>query len=207
MTRNGLFDKDINLTRRTLLKGAAFGLLAGATARLLPTAGPAFAAVAGSPSSLVVYYTRTGNTRAVAGFIREQTGGDVLPLDTAAPYPEEYRALTEQAKKELESGYKPALKTPIPSLADYDVVFVGSPCWWGTIATPVITFLTEADLSGKTIAPFMTHEGSGLGRSVAHIRELCPKSTVREGLAVRGSRAASSQDEVAAWLREIGVKK
>lgn len=197
-----------DLTRRTLLKATAAGLFAGIAAPLLPLASPAYAASgAGASKPLIIYYSLSGNTGAVARQIQELTGGDILELQTVNPYPNEYRATTEQAKQELESGYKPPLKTTIDNLEAYDVVFVGSPCWWGTVATPVITFLSEYDFSGKTIVPFMTHEGSGLGRTVAHIKSLCPGAKVTEGLAVRGGRAHAAGDTVDRWLHEIGMAR
>ena len=146
-------------------------------------------------------------TRAVAEAIHAAVGGDIVELQPVTPYPEAYRATTDQAKQELASGYKPPLKHRIGHIEAYDVVFVGSPNWWGTVAGPVRTFLSEYDLAGKRIAPFITHEGSALGRSVADIKAFCPKAVVLDGLAVRGSRAASAQGEVAAWLRKIGMGK
>ncbi len=207
MKKNGKSAGDIDLGRRNLLQASAAGLFAGISMGFLSGAPSAQAARAGSgvPGSLIVCYSRTGNTRAVARSIHEQVGGDIVELQTVHPYPDEYRATTEQAKKELETGYKPPLKTNIPHLDAYGVIFVGSPCWWGTVAAPVITFLSDYDLSNKTIAPFMTHEGSGLGSTVAHIKRLCPRATVTEGLAVRGGRAGSAQEAVRRWLRGIGL--
>lgn len=214
MRTNQIHNNSVNsgtkpdLTRRTLLKAAAAGLFAGIAAPLFPVASPVYAASgAGATKPLIIYYSLSGNTGAVARQIQELAGGDLLELQTVNPYPDEYRATTEQAKQELESGYKPPLKTKIDHLEAYDVVFVGSPCWWGTVATPVITFLSDYDLSGKTIAPFMTHEGSGLGRSVSHIKTLCPQAAVLDGLAVRGGQAGSCRAEVAAWLQRIGLSR
>lgn len=183
------------------------GILVGLSARLFPGAGQALAATGalGRPGVLVVYYSRSGNTRAVAQAVHERVGGDLVELQTVTPYPEDYQATTAQAKKELESGFKPPLQTKIKRMDDYGVIFVGSPCWWGTVAAPVITFLSEYDFSGKTIVPFMTHEGSGLGRTVAHIRSLCPGASVAQGLAVRGGRAHDAKDTVGRWLHEIGM--
>ena len=194
-------------TRRSLLKYTAAGLLAGFGGRLLPHVSSAYAATEGGAKALVVYYSRSGNTRAVAEAIHAAVGGDIVELQPVTPYPEAYRATTDQAKQELASGYKPPLKNRIEHIEAYDVVFVGSPNWWGTVAGPVRTFLSEYDLAGKRIAPFITHEGSALGRSVADIKAFCPKAVVLDGLAVRGSRAASAQGEVAAWLRKIGMGK
>lgn len=157
---------------------------------------------------LVVYYSlRNGNTRVVAEQIQKSMGGDLFRIETVNTYPTEYNAVTEQAKKELESGYKPALKTTVKDIAQYDVIFIGSPCWWSTTAPAVRTFLSSYDLSGKTIVPFMTHEGSGMGHSEADIKKLCPKSSVLEGLPIRGSAVKESQNAVDMWLRKIKMVK
>ena len=111
---------------------------------------------------LEAYFSHSGNTREVARQISEATGGDLFEIVPATPYPTEYRAVVDQGKKEIEAGVRPALKNPVGDLSQYDVIFVGSPCWWATIAPPVTTFLSSCDLAGKTVVPFMTHEGSGM---------------------------------------------
>ena len=115
---------------------------------------------------LVAYFSHSGNTRTVAEQIREATGADIFEIEPAAAYPTNYQAVVDQAKKEVNSGFKPALKSKPENLGKYDIIFVGSPCWWYTIAPPVATFLSSYDLSGKTIAPFMTHEGSRYQKTV-----------------------------------------
>ncbi|WP_165072159.1 flavodoxin [Desulfovibrio sp. ZJ200] len=202
-------DTGLNRPRRNLLKAAAAGMFAGMAAPLLQPLHLAHAAEGSlhGKKALIVFYSRSGNTRALARQLQTLTRGELVELETVQPYPEEYRALTEQARRELASGFKPPLKTKINNIQAYDVIFVGSPNWWGTVAAPVRAFLSEYDLSGKTVAPFITHEGSALGRSMADIRTLCPQSTVVEGLAVRGSRAASARAETVAWLRKIGMKE
>jgi flavodoxin len=123
----------------------------------------------GSTKVLVIYYSRIGNTREIASQIHKITGGDIVEIMPVDPYPDDYNATTKQAKLELNSGYKPPLKTKVENVESYNVIFVGSPNWWSTIAGPVKTFLSEYDLSGKTIAPFITHEGSSLANSVSHV--------------------------------------
>ena len=150
---------------------------------------------------LVAYFSHSGNTRAMARQIAEATGGDLFEIVPAAAYPAEYGAVVDQAKKEIGSGVRPALKGRLPDVGAYDVIFVGSPCWWSTVAPPVATFLADCDWAGKTVVPFMTHEGSGMGHSEADIRRLCPRSTVPDGLAVRGSAVRNSKDEVGRWVR------
>ncbi len=154
---------------------------------------------------LVAYFSRSGNTREIATQIHESVGGDIFEIVTVDPYASDYDAVVEQAKQELEKGYRPALKTKVKNIESYDVVFVGYPNWWGTIPMPVATFLSEYDFSGKTIVPFCTHEGSRLGQSVADITKLCPQSTILDGLAVRGRDVKNARNEVSGWLRELGM--
>jgi len=154
---------------------------------------------------LVVYFSHTGHTRDIAKQIHRQVGGDIYEIVPVTPYPEDYDQCVEQAKRELNSGAKPALKSQVPKVQSYDVVFIGYPNWWGAFPAPVRTFLSQTDLAGKAIAPFCTHEGSGLGRSVKDIAKLCPKPTVLEGLAVRGVYVQNAQTELLAWLGKTGL--
>lgn len=156
---------------------------------------------------LVAYFSHSGNTRVIAQQIHASLGGDLFEIVPVDSYPRDYDAAVEQARKELSTAYKPKLKTKVQNMKSHTVVCVGYPCWWGTIPRPVATFLSEYDFSGETIAPFCTHEGSGLGRSVTDIRALCPHSTVLNGLAVRGGHVKKAQNEVYGWLREIGLEK
>ena len=157
--------------------------------------------------TLVAYFSHSGNTRTVADLIQKHTGGDLFEIVPARPYPEQYRTLTEQAKKEIETGYRPELKQKPTDLGQYEVIFVGSPCWWGTIAPPVASFLAAYDLKGKTIVPFMTHEGSRMGHSETDIRKLSPGATVKAGLPIRGSAAASAEPEIVKWLKRSGLAR
>jgi flavodoxin len=161
----------------------------------------------GDKKILVAYFSHSGNTRALANHIHKSVGGDSFEIEAVEPYPDDYDACVRQAKEELNSGLKPALKTRIENTTSYDVVFIGYPIWWGTIPAPVRTFLSEYDLSEKTIAPFCTHEGTGLGRSVTDIAKLCPKSILLDGVAIRGGEVKTAQNKVAEWLRKIKITK
>lgn len=154
---------------------------------------------------LVAYFSHSGNTREIANQIHENVGGDIFEIVTVDPYPTDYDAVVDQAKQEQEDDYRPKLATEVEAMDSYDVVFIGYPNWWGTMPMPVFSFLEEHDFSGKTIIPFCTHEGSGLGRSVEDITELCPQSTILDGLAIRGSSVETAQDDVSEWLSEIGM--
>jgi len=158
-------------------------------------------------SFLVAYFSHSGNTRVIANRIQEIMGGVIFEIVSVDAYPSDYDECVEQARRELREDYRPKLKTKVESMESYNVVFVGYPDWWGTIPRPVAAFLSEYDFSGKTIAPFCTHEGSGLGRSVTDIKQFLPQSTILDGLAVRGRDAKRAQNEVSQWLRRIGMKR
>lgn len=156
---------------------------------------------------LVVYFTWGGNSRNLAGYARDITGGDIFEIVPVQPYPSQYRATTEQARKELDDNYLPAIKNQINNLSSYDTIILCYPNWWGTIPQIVKRFLQDNDFSGKTIAPICTHEGSRMGRSLTDIRALCPNSTITEGLDVRGGSVGSARNTVRDWINKIGINK
>jgi flavodoxin len=156
---------------------------------------------------IVAYFSHSGNTRELANQIHERLGGDVFEIVPVDAYPADYDAVVAQAEREHSSGYTPALKTKIDSIGPYDVILIGCPIWWGTLPPPVVTFLSEYDLSGRTIVPFCTHEGSGFGRSMMDISRLCPHATIMAGLAVRGSDVKNSRKKVSTWLEALKFVK
>ena len=154
---------------------------------------------------LVASFSHSGNTKALAGTIAQATGADLFEIKTVRQYPSAYNAVVEQAKREQNANERPELAAKVADMAAYDTVFVGYPNWWATMPMGVFTFLESYDFAGKTVIPFCTHEGSGLGRSVRDIRQLCPGSAVSDGLAVRGGSVHGAQGEVLAWLQQIGM--
>src|SRR3954471_24693246 len=165
---------------------------------------------------LIVYLSRTGNTRAVAEIIREEVGGTIVALELETPYPADYNATVEQVSREDESGYLPRLKTRIGRIEQYDVVFLGFPTWGMQLPPPIKSFLREYSLKGKTVVPFNTNAGYGEGSSFQTVRELCSECRVLEGFVTRGgverdgqylvvvgARAKEAQKEVENWLRKI----
>ena len=146
-----------------------------------------------------------GNTDVIAKMIQEMTKSDIFRIETVNAYPLEYEATTEVAGKELREKARPKISSQVKDMASYNVVLLGYPNWWGTIPMPIATFLSEYDFSGKTIAPFCTNEGSGLGRSVNDIKHLCPQSIILDGLAVRGGDVRNAQNEASMWLSELGI--
>ena len=166
----------------------------------------------------VVYLSRTENTEAVAKLIQEKVGGNLLALEKQYPYPENYQEIVAQVDRENEEGYLPPLKTKIKNLKDYDILFVGFPTWDMQMPPPMKSFLTENDLSGKTVIPFNTNAGFGVGQGFDQLRELCPDSKILKGfsveggyekkgvlLAIKGERKEKVEDQVITWLTSIGL--
>jgi flavodoxin len=154
---------------------------------------------------LIAYYSHSGNTRKIANLIHQEVGGTIHEIQPKVPYPNSYNAVVDQAQKEIQAGYKPALQSTLDHIESYDTVFVGSPNWWSTIAPPVATFLSEYDLSGKTIVPFCTHGGGGLGRIGRDIAKLCPQSTILSSFEIYGGGTGNAQAKVSAWLSKVGM--
>ena len=165
---------------------------------------------------LIAYYSRKGqnywngsiknlakgNTEIVAEMIQKTVGGDLFEIETVKEYPDDYTECTEVAKEELRVKARPELKKMPESIDAYDVIFLGYPCWWGTMPMGVYTFLEHFSFAGKKIVPFCTHEGSRMGGSVSQIKKTAPGAVVLEGLPVHGAEAAEAEDEVAAWAKK-----
>jgi len=169
--------------------------------------------------TLVVYFSKTGeqygvgnikegNTAIIAKMIAEKTKADLFEIklenDT---YPTAYKALTEAALAEKKANARPKIVGDVTNFADYDVIFIGSPNWWADMPMPLYTFIEAHDWSGKTIAPFVTHEGSGLSSIPDKIKE-ATNADVLKGLAVYGHVAQNERDKaneaVMAWLKKLG---
>ncbi len=156
---------------------------------------------------LIVFYSHSGHTREVARQLQQLTGGDLVELETAQPYPSSYDELTRQAKREQQTGYKPELKTRIDNLYQYDTIYLGTPVWWSGLSLPLMTFLSQHDLSGKTIMPFVTHGGGGEGRCFTNIKDLCQRATVKHGFSIKADNVKNAKTELPAWLRQEGIVK
>jgi len=165
---------------------------------------------------LIVYLSRTKNTKAVAEMIQKNVGGKLVAIELEKPYPENYQATVAQVASENQSGYLPPLKTKIDSIGQYDVVFVGFPTWGMQLPPPMKSFLKQYDLSGKTIIPFNTNGSYGIGSTFETVRQLCPNSKILEGYSTRGGlerdgqllmikdeKARQTQDEIKQWLEKL----
>ena len=206
------------LSRRFFLKQATTGALALGLLPLVGCAAPAWgaeakgaaaAAASGAQAAqpkkpLVVYFSHSGNTRKLAEIIHKKVGGDILEIEPVTPYPSDYQATVDQAKREQQENARPAVKTKIANPDEYGVVFLGYPNWWSSMPMPVWTFIEQNGLDGKTIAPFDTHGGGGMGHSESDLKKLVPHSKVLKALPVRGTRAGDAEKDVEKWLESLG---
>jgi flavodoxin len=134
-----------------------------------------------SDKVLIVYLSRTNNTKAIAEIIHKNVGGALVALELEKPYPENYQQTVQQVVKENETNYLPPLKTKIDSIEKYDFIFLGFPTWDMKMPPPMKSFLHQYNLSAKTVIPFNTNAGYGVGSSFQTVKELCPNSKVLEG--------------------------
>ena len=164
--------------------------------------------------TLLAYYSRkgqnyvggsivnlsVGNTEVVAKKIQAMIGGDLFEIDTVETYPKDYTETTKVAMDEKKGNARPKLTETVDNMDSYDVIYLGYPNWWGTFPMAVFTFLESYDFSGKTIIPFCTHEGSGLGNSERDIKKLCTNANVESGLAIRGGSVKNSDNMLKSWI-------
>ncbi|MES2532591.1 MAG: flavodoxin [Pseudomonadota bacterium] len=149
---------------------------------------------------LVAYFSRSGNTRVIAGLLQRAFGADLFEILPATPYPNEYLATVEQARQERDQGVEPPLKTKVQNMASYATVFLGMPIW-GETAPPIIrSFLSAHDLPGKTVVPFITHGGYGLGSSERVIAQHAPNARLQPAFSMQADQERQTMDRVNAWL-------
>ncbi|QQO07792.1 flavodoxin [Breznakiella homolactica] len=168
---------------------------------------PAAAQTNSREKILVVYFTRTGNTRYVAEHIQSLLGGDMAEITAVTAYPEIYSAALDRARQERDGNVRPAIRVLVPDINDYEYILLGYPIWLGGIPMPVAAFLETFDFSGKTIMPFCSSGSTGIGQSIEEIKKLVPGAQVTGGFRVSTSGARNSRNDAAAWLRSIGILK
>jgi len=169
---------------------------------------------------LIVYLSRTNNTKAIAEIIQRNVDGKLVALELVTPYPADYRATVHQVVQENESGFLPPLKTKIDNLQNYDIVFIGFPTWDMKMPPPMKSFLHQYNLSGKTVVPFNTNAGYGAGSGFQTVKELCPNSKILDGfemkagaerdgqyLVIKDEKAKEAESQVKKWLQKIKLLK
>ncbi|MDE5539487.1 MAG: flavodoxin [Bacilli bacterium] len=160
--------------------------------------------------SIVIYFSRAdenyavgyidkGNTEVIAEYIRELINADMFKVEPKIPYAKYYDTCTIEAK-ERQASHNAPITHEIPDLTNYEVIYVGTPVYWGDMPEELVTALKDVDFSGKTIRPFTTHEGSGLGNIPNQIKQVCRGGNVTEGLALWGASVSTSRDIVEGWI-------
>jgi flavodoxin len=157
------------------------------------------------PQILVAYYSWSGNTRIIAEQIHRIVGGDLFEIKPMNSYPENYEECIKQAKQEISDNFRPQIVGEVEDFAKYDIIFIGSPNWWSTIAPPVASFLTKYDFSGKVIVPFCTHGSGGKAKLFIDMEKLLPDNKMLTGFSVYGKEASSSQEEIEKWINELNI--
>lgn len=169
----------------------------------------------GKGKALVVFFShagdnyavgdiKVGNTKIVADYIAEMTGADQFEVVCVKDYNLAYRPLCDLAKKEQEEGELPGFKGEVANIGQYDTIFIGSPVWWGTWPQVMFTFFSRYDLNGKTLIPFTTHEGSGLGRCVTDLKAAYPEAVVKGQFSIYGHDVRTGKARVEKWLKGLG---
>jgi len=169
--------------------------------------------------SLIAYFSRKGNnyvggsivnlpignTEVIAKKIQKLTGSDIFQIKTVKSYPEDYTETTNVAHEEQKENARPELTEIVDNMDSYDLIYVGYPNWYGTMPMAIFMFLESYDFSGKTIVPFCTHEGSGMGSSERDIKKLCPNAKVLPSLAIRGFSVERADKDITNWIKNLDL--
>ncbi len=166
--------------------------------------------------SLVIYFSRAGenyfggvlkniekgNTEVIAEYIQDEASADLFKVEPVNEYPADYMKCIDVAQKEKDDDARPEIKDALTDISEYDTIFIGFPNWWGTLPMPMWTQLEQLDFTGKTVKPFVTHEGSGFGSSQRDLDKLCEGADIKKGLSIPGANVYDARDSVAHWVGE-----
>lgn len=153
---------------------------------------------------LIMYYSYSNNTKKIAEQIQKSTGADIFEIKTVKAYSSDYNVVVDQGKDEIDRGYRPKIK-PIPvNLSDYNTIILGTPVWWYTYAPAVATLLSEYDLSGKKIIPFVTN-GGWIGHTIKDIERNCKNSKVINAIDIgfNRSKMTLSEAKLKKWIDSL----
>ena len=165
-------------------------------------------------TSIVIYFSRSGenyfggelkniekgNTEVIAEYIQELDGADLFKVEPSLAYPDDYMECIDVAKRELEDGARPEIRDALESIDGYDMVYIGFPNWWGTLPMVMFTQLEKLDFTGKTVKPFVTHEGSGFGSALKDLDKLCKGADIKKGLSIPGANVYDVKETVEVWI-------
>ena len=167
-------------------------------------------------SSIVIYFSRSGenyfggelkniekgNTEVIAEYIQEIDGADLFKVEPAVEYPTDYMECIDVAQKEQQNDARPEIRETLESIDEYDTVYIGFPNWWGTLPMPMFTQLEQLNFAGKTVKPFVTHEGSGFGSSQKDLAKLCEGADIKNGLSIPGANVYDAKETVKSWIED-----
>ncbi|WP_129777313.1 flavodoxin [Peristeroidobacter soli] len=188
-----------NLGRRAVMTAIAGLPMSGAAGKAMS------AETRGSSHTLIAYFSRSGNTRVVAGLIQRALNADIFEIAPAVSYPADYVETVEQARRERDSGYEPALARKVPEMANYDTVFLGFPIWGETVPPVIRSFLSSHNLAGKSLIPFVTHGGYGLGSSLDVLARYVPQAKLLKGFSMQADQERQTMSLVKDWMRNGGI--
>ena len=157
---------------------------------------------------LIVYYSwSNGNTERIAKMLQKEAGGDLVKIDTVQPYIGSYDEVVNQGQEEVNRGYEPEIKPYSVDISDYDVIAVGTPTWWYTMAPAVLTFLHGQDFTGKKVVPFMTN-GGWPGHVIKDMKAACKGAEVTCEMQVQfdstgGDRLETSEKQIEQWIQKV----
>ncbi|MET0290176.1 MAG: flavodoxin [Pseudoxanthomonas sp.] len=150
--------------------------------------------------TLVAYFSRSGNTRVVAGLLHRRQESDLFEIRPAQPYPDDYLETVAQARRERDEGFEPALLSSVANMAGYGTIYLGFPIW-GETAPPIIrSLLSRHDMRGKDIVPFITHGGFGPGNSLRVLANHAPDARILEAFILQADQERKTMDSVNGWL-------
>lgn len=157
--------------------------------------------LSGNKKVLIAYFSWSGNTKRVAELIKGQTQGDIYEIKAQEPYARDYQECLARAKSELANKARPALAEAVPDVSHYDVIMLGYPIWYGDAPMVISSFLEASDFTGKTIIPFATSGGSGIGTSVNTLKRVAPKAAIVDG------KLLNDEKEISGWLGQLGRER
>ena len=155
--------------------------------------------------TLIAYFSYTGHTKGIAPQLQELTGGTLFEIKPTVPYSDDYDTTERQGRKETKEGYRPLLMEMPAEPAYYDIVLLGTPNWFNTVAPPVASFLEKYDMSDKKIALFCTNGGGGLGHTEADIRTICKDVEVLDSINIYEDGGSDAKRQLVEWLKKIGM--
>lgn len=149
---------------------------------------------------LVAYLSRSGNTRVIAETLQRELRADLFEIRTATPYPADYEAHVGQATRERDNNLEPPLAALVDDIAAYTEVYLGFPIWGQTAPAPIRTFLKTHNLSGKTLRPFITHGGFGIGSAATVLSTHAPSARIQDRFVLEADQERRTLNQIRSWL-------